>query len=527
VIGEIADVNLPKATNHTVNGWFTVELAPSAGIKPSKRVTPRTTGVISEIIGGKSIEINTDTLVAYDPTTGEIILDNEEVNLRLAQIKAAKPQYQGKDRIQVSINGELRTYDTKENKFVKSIPVKKDATATLQQPATVAINFDNDVQEKVDAALKYLANHKKGDLSEVAKIAGSDFMEVLDVLQKQYRLTLDAKEGRYYSMPEIVKPTSQTKTLEQIESEMKQKKIVDRQTKDAWAAIPDELKMKMVNEGQSLQLSFNGKTMVVSLSDREGLIQSLTQANMAAKAGNLTVSEAAKPMEKSGRTISKENEQAARRWLAKNLPTLSSEERTQFVEKLSRMGDDAGKYWGSYRSGVIQIQRNAPMGTVYHEAFHYVMDMVLSPEERQQILDIAKEEYGLNDNWIAEERLANDFRRYAMDENAEGFIGRMRRFFRKLMDKITRYNRISDATINQLFWKINNGELSQKAIQTESFEDNQQRVLREIRNVQKEKLSWRNLPSDTRKALSSSGLSEATYEQMSLEEKDQYVKCRG
>ena len=191
------------------------------------------------------------------------------------------------------------------------------------------------------------------------------------------------------------------------------------------------------------------------------------------------------------------------------------------------MGDDGGKYWGSYRSGVIQIQINAPMGTVYHEAFHYVLDMVLSPEERQQILDIAKEEYGFNDNWMAEERLANDFRRYAMDENAEGFTGKLRRFFRKLMDKITRYNRISDATINQLFWKINNGELAQKAIQAESFEDNRQRVLREIRNVQKEKLAWNNLPSDTRKALVSSGLSEAAYMQMSLEEKDQYVKCRG
>jgi hypothetical protein len=65
-------------------------------------------------------------------------------------------------------------------------------------------------------------------------------------------------------------PISQAKTLEQIENEMKQKKIVGRQTKDAWAAIPDDLKIKLVNEGQSLQLSFNEKTMVVSLSDREG-----------------------------------------------------------------------------------------------------------------------------------------------------------------------------------------------------------------------------------------------------------------
>lgn len=488
VIGEIADVNLPKATNHTVNGWFTVELAPSAGIKPSKKVTPKTTGIISENIGGRNIEINTDTLVAYDPTTGEVIENNEEVNLRLAQIKAAKPQYQGKDRIQVSINGELRTYDVKENKFVKNAPIKKETPTTLQPAA----------EEKQDGA--EVKNHETGAVS---------FAEPQTTSQSN----------------------AQTKTLEQIENEMKQKKVVGRQTKDAWAAIPDNLKMKLVNEGAALIISYqvgsHQNAFQVSLSDRENLIRILTDANMAAKAGNMKVSEAAKPMEKSGTAIQKENEQAARRWLAKNLPSLSSEERTQFVDKLSRMGDDVGKYWGSYRSGIIQIQNNAPMGTVYHEAFHYVLDMVLSPEERQQVLDIAKEEYGLNDNWMAEERLANDFRRYSLDENAEGFTGKLRRFFRKLMDKITRYNRISDATINHLFWKINNGEMAQKSKIAESFEDNQQRVLREIRNVQKEKMAWRNLSADTRKALSSSGLSEAVYEQMSLEEKNQYVKCRG
>ena len=95
------------------------------------------------------------------------------------------------------------------------------------------------------------------------------------------------------------------------------------------------------------------------------------------------------------------------------------------------------------------------------------------------------------------------------------------------MDKIRRYNRISDATINQLFWKINNGELAQRSIEAENFDDNQQRVLREIRNVQREKYAWVNLPSEVKGALKSSGLSEADYNKMSLEEKDQYVKCRG
>jgi hypothetical protein len=168
------------------------------------------------------------------------------------------------------------------------------------------------------------------------------------------------------------------------------------------------------------------------------------------------------------------------------------------------------------------------MGTVYHEAFHYVMDMILSPEEKSELINIAKQEYGMDlSDYAVEERLAGDFRKYAMDENATGISGKILKWLRKMKDRITRYNRISDTTINQLFWKINNGELANRAIQAESFEQNQQAVLREIRNIQKEKMSWKNLSADTREALKSSGLSEAAYNQMSLEEKQQYVKCRG
>lgn len=167
------------------------------------------------------------------------------------------------------------------------------------------------------------------------------------------------------------------------------------------------------------------------------------------------------------------------------------------------------------------------MGTVYHEAFHYVMDMLLDPEEKKMLLDIAKQEYGISDDLAAEERLANDFRRYSLDENAEGIVGRIKRWIRKIMDKMNRYNRISDATINNLFWRINNGEFAEKSEYVESFEDNQQAVLREIRNIQKENLAWNSLSSDTKAALNDSHLSEAAYNEMSLEEKEQYVRCRG
>ena len=317
--------------------------------------------------------------------------------------------------------------------------------------------------------------------------------------------------------------------MEDIDKTAKDAGILSRKTADAWRAIPNDLKVKMVREGASITLSYGTGRVTTSWGDIR-LRDILEAVNQSAKTGNLTASEAAKHMESNEIVITKEDERAARQWLAKNLPSLSSEERTQFVNKLSRVStEDQAKVWGTYRNGVIQIQRNAPIGTVYHEAFHYVLDMVLSAEEKQQILETAKNEYGGNlTDYEAEERLANNFRRYSIDENAEGIAGRIKRWFRKLLDKITRYNRISDQSVNQLFWKINNGELASRAAEAESFDETQQTVLREIRNVQNEKYTWKNLDSEVKRNLKEySSITEDKYNQMSLEEKEQYVKCRG
>lgn len=645
VIGEIADINLPANTTHTVNGWFTVELAPTAGLKPSKAVTPKATGTITENIGGRNVEINTDDYTAVDTATGEIIEDDEQVALRLAQIKASKPIYKDKDFIQISINGEVRTYDVKNNKFVKQKEQKPETPASpapeetsdinITPPASGAIPLGGKptYQESFNALVKagkidnvygningrevIIANINgfkvpfyksssgtdgktkgnwypffgvgagartsgmntsdgtwliKGGIAEMENGYG---IPAIQQLQQELNaafnwnpgsMNVSAREHSVFGKSTLYgskvnqialgredsgvkngvnaeqhireflsriapqQPATSGKTLEEIEAKMKQNRTIGRQNKDAWAAIPDDLKLKLVNEGATLVLTYKAgshqTSFEASLSNRANFIRILNDANMAAKSGNLKVSEAVKPMEKDGVTLSREKEREARRWLAKNLPSLSSEERTLFVERIARAGENGGKMWGSYRAGVIEIQRNAPMGTVYHEAFHYVLDMVLSPEERQEILNIAKEEYGIEDIYAAEERLANDFRRYAMDGNATGIMGRIKRWLRKISDKINRYNRISDTTINQLFWKINNGELAQKSQTAESFEETQQRILMEIRNTQKEKTAWKNLSRETKQALKDSGLSEAAYTDMSLEEKQQWLKCR-
>ena len=415
-------------------------------------------------------------------------------------------------------------------------------------PINVSLEFLNStIETGLGNDVKYKADYNKaiGEIADInlpkntthtvndwftIELVDDNGIKASKILPKKEREKREAAKPPVESQSPreaVSTPEKGSMTLEQVEEWAKKNKVLGRQTKDAWAAIPDNLKLKLLNEGARLQLSYGNKNVTVAANNLRMLTKALTEANMAALGGSLKVSEAAKASEKDSVAFSREREREARRWLSKNLPSLSSEERTQFVDKILRMGDNAGKYWGSYKAGVIEIQRNAPMGTAYHEAFHYVMDMLLSDEEKQNILNIAREEYGVNDDWTAEERLANDFRRYALDENAQGIVGRIKRWIRQLRDKIMRYNRISDATINQLFWKINNGEFAQKATEVESFEDTQQKVLKEIRNVQIEKVSWKNLSRETKKNFKDSGLSEEAYEQMSLEEKEQYIKCRG
>ena len=108
-----------------------------------------------------------------------------------------------------------------------------------------------------------------------------------------------------------------------------------------------------------------------------------------------------------------------------------------------------------------------------------------------------------------------------------GVIGTIKKWLRKLMDKINRYNRISDTTINQLFWEINNGHFAKASTAIEGEKENKEVVLREIRNVQNKRYQWDNLNNTTRENIIESGLSKEAYDNMSLEEKEQYIKCRG
>lgn len=511
VIGEIAHTDLPKGIQHTVGTWFTIRKLSEEGVQKTRQ-TKYPEGVTQEFTldSGRKVTISTgNEWRAYDPVTGKLLVGDAEVDLAMAAMQAVnKDATEG--NIQVDINGKSRMYDVAGKKFVKqSSPAKTWKTGTDSSAAATSKPQSSGPIDAFDEL--FGGNWDPGTPEEAEGAGGSN---------------KTTQHSQTTSQPPVeTKPVERKMSLEDAEKAAKALKILDpRKTKYAWEAIPESMRVDLMS-GKSIELTVNGQTKTLSVNSVQETIKTLQEWNTLAKLNKDSIQASVKPMEKDGITLTRENERKARQWLAKNLPMLSSEERTQFVDKIARGGDNADKMWGSYKAGVVEILRNAPEGTVYHEAFHYVMDMVLSDSERSKVLEIARGAYKVKDNWTAEERLASDFRRYALNENAEGIIGKLKRWFRNIKDRIMRYNRISDATINQLFWKINNGELAQKSRDAESFDRRQQQVLREIRRVRNEKLEWKKLGRDAKSTFKDLGITEDSYQKMSLEEKEQYLRC--
>lgn len=102
------------------------------------------------------------------------------------------------------------------------------------------------------------------------------------------------------------------------------------------------------------------------------------------------------------------------------------------VDKLIRIIGETGRpgwAWSIMNEDGITLFENPAEGATYHEAFHRVSLLLLSPEERNQLYRMARKEYSLysrSDNEV-EEFLAELFRLNVLENapKAKGFVGRI------------------------------------------------------------------------------------------------------
>lgn len=134
----------------------------------------------------------------------------------------------------------------------------------------------------------------------------------------------------------------------------------------------------------------------------------------------------------------------------------------QIVSTLYMQNKLGKRNYGLFKDGVVYVVEdsgNVKSNVIKHEVFHKVVWNYLSPLERVQLFDLAKEKYKLDDMVQLEEALANDFMVYK--SKPKSFSGKLKILFRKILNFFGfTYNNLS--TIDAFFDELSEGIISGK-----------------------------------------------------------------
>ena len=208
------------------------------------------------------------------------------------------------------------------------------------------------------------------------------------------------------------------------------------------------------------------------------------------------------------------------KWLSKVLPQLSTEDRFRVVEGFTNIAKstNSDKLWGLFKNGVMYISQNAAEGTVYHEAFHAVVETLLTTKEKQSLFKEAKKQYGSYSEYALEELMAEDFRRYVTYDISTSNSA-VKKLWKKLSDLI-RYIFNSIPQVEKVFYRINTGIYADRILNKtkESTNAFDSATTATIENALLE-LNQNNIIE--------AGITEAQYSALSTAEKQTLFECMG
>lgn len=186
---------------------------------------------------------------------------------------------------------------------------------------------------------------------------------------------------------------------------------------------------------------------------------------------------------------------AEREWLKKALPQLSDDDHFRIVEGLIKIArkDNPGYAYGKTQQGVMTISDAAATGTVYHEAFHSVIDILLTDNEINSLFKAGAKKYGIErdslDNELAiEENLAEDFRRYVQRERAYKKELEQSSGLSKIFKTLKHTAKIwieNTSYINNVFYRINKGKLADRVSQDRKSVDKYRQFTEEEQEILK------------------------------------------
>lgn len=120
--------------------------------------------------------------------------------------------------------------------------------------------------------------------------------------------------------------------------------------------------------------------------------------------------------------------------------------------------------WGVWTTSGINLLRNAPEGTGYHEAFHHFSQLYLTPDQRARIYNEARSRVhslaGASDFQV-EEHLAEDFRGYVLSKGTKilGDAPARNTIFRRILDFLRRV--FGRPNLDRVYKDLYSGELKE------------------------------------------------------------------
>lgn len=146
-------------------------------------------------------------------------------------------------------------------------------------------------------------------------------------------------------------------------------------------------------------------------------------------------------------------------WLRKVLPQLSEQDRVKLINGLIQVSENGPYAWGMFDGAIVALSDIAAEGTTYHEAFHVVFNLMLSPQEREALFEEARQRFGNKDRISLEENMAEGFREYVMTQEDRGLGRKILDFFKNLFAKVTHWKYVKPS-LNSYYRMINQGKYS-------------------------------------------------------------------
>lgn len=430
IIGEVAYVNLDQGSTHPISSWFTIKPISSSDIKPVRPKSTKTNPMsinsqfsyftyTSKSQGVINVRVDNNTYDLYFQEKSGNWKKNNKESGRTKVFKALA---------YINNNGIVYEKDIASTPFGYYNRITNTITTEMPKP------IQNEINSELEGLADFITNRPTEDD------------------EKESGKTSDDENSTSSS----TKNSNDTEFTPSSTDNSKVAKIVNRvcSQNPLFSTIYNEL------------LTHQQRILIARLGVKkaEGILNLLflkyDKRNKSFKQGT-NIDEIISGTK--NRLVTKETTKRMRRrelaFVHKLLPQMSSTDRIRIVDGLIKIGNNE-KAWGQFRDGIIYLSNEAAPGTGYHEAFHAVVDTLLSEGEVETMFKEAANKYGGLDRVALEEKLAEDFRKYMQLEEIP-VVGSIVKLFRSLKHILQNLFG-KEPYLNNLYYRISRNKLESK-----------------------------------------------------------------